>query len=56
MTPLILGIVFFVMISPIAMARRLMGKDSMQRAFDPNRDSYRVQSTRSPAEKLERPF
>jgi hypothetical protein len=56
MTPLILGIVFFVMISPMAMVRRLMGKDSMQRAFDPNQASYRVQSTKSPKEKLERPF
>jgi hypothetical protein len=56
MTPLILGIVFFVMISPMAMVRRLMGKDAMQRSLDPNQDSYRVQSTRSPREKLERPF
>jgi hypothetical protein len=55
-TPLILGIVFFVMISPMAMVRRLMGKDPMQRTLDPNQDSYRVQSTRSPKEKLERPF
>jgi hypothetical protein len=44
------------MISPMAMVRRLMGKDSMQRAFDPDRDSYRVQSTGSPKEKLEKPF
>ena len=56
MTPLVLGIVFFVMISPMAMVRRLMGKDPMQRALDPNRKSYRVQSAKSPREKLERPF
>jgi len=56
MTPLVLGIVFFVMISPMAMVRRLMGKDPMQRALDPNQKSYRVQSTKSPKEKLERPF
>jgi len=56
MTPLVLGIVFFVMISPMAMVRRLMGKDSMQRALDPNQKSYRVQSTKTPQEKLERPF
>ncbi|MBT8066280.1 MAG: sxtJ [Gammaproteobacteria bacterium] len=56
MTPLVLGIVFFVMISPIAMVRRLMGKDPMQRTLDPNRDSYRVKSLKSPKEKLERPF
>jgi hypothetical protein len=56
MTPLILGIVFFVMISPMAIVRRLMGKDPMQRALDPSQSSYRVQSTKSPKEKLERPF
>jgi len=55
-TPLLLGIVFFIMISPIAMVRRLMGKDALQRALDPNQDSYRVRSTPSPPEKLERPF
>ena len=56
MTPLVLGIVFFVMISPIAIVRRFMGSDPMQRTPDPNQDSYRVQSIKSPREKLERPF
>jgi predicted membrane protein len=56
MTPLVLGIVFFVMISPMAAVMRLMGKDPMRRALDPDRKSYRVQSTKSPSEKLERPF
>ncbi|MEJ2129359.1 MAG: SxtJ family membrane protein [Woeseiaceae bacterium] len=56
MTPLVLGIVFFVMISPMAMVRRLRGKDPMRRTLDPNRESYRVKSTRSPKEKLEKPF
>lgn len=55
-TPLVLGIVFFLMISPVAMVRRLRGKDAMQRALDPDRASYRVQSTRSPRKRLERPF
>lgn len=56
MTPLVLGLVFFVMISPMAIVRRLMGKDPMQRALDPQQKSYRVQSNKSPKEKLERPF
>lgn len=56
MTPLVLGIVFFAMISPMAMVRRLFGNDPMERALDPNRKSYRVQSKKSPREKLERPF
>ncbi len=56
MTPLVLSIVFFVMISPMALIRRLMGNDPMQRVFDPNKKSYRVESVKSPREKLERPF
>ena len=56
MTPLVLGIVFFVMISPMAMVRRLMGKDPMERSLDPNQKSYRVKSTKNPKERLERPF
>lgn len=56
MTPLVLGIVFFVMISPMALIMRLMGKDPMHRALDPNEKSYRVRSTKRPKEKLERPF
>lgn len=56
MTPLVLGIVFFVMISPMAMIRRLMGKDPLHRTLDPNRKSYRVKSVKSPEEKLEKPF
>ena len=56
MTPLVLGIVFFGMITPMALIRRLRGNDPMQRAFDPNQKSYRIQSVKSPKEKLERPF
>ncbi|MGB5257494.1 MAG: SxtJ family membrane protein [Woeseiaceae bacterium] len=56
MTPLVLGIVFFGMIAPMALVMRLMGKDPLRRAFDPNQESYRVPSMKSPKEKLERPF
>ena len=56
MTPLVLGIVFFVMISPMALVMRLMGKDPMKRTLDPGRKSYRVQSAKNPKENLERPF
>ena len=56
MTPLILGIVFFLVISPMALVRRHLGRDPLQRALDPNNESYRVQSTTSPREKLEKPF
>ena len=56
MTPLVLGIVFFGMIAPMALVMRLMGRDPIRREFDPDRKSYRVKSTKSPKEKLEKPF
>ena len=56
MTPLVLGIVFFVMITPIAVVRRLFGSDPMRRALDTESESYRVTSQKSPKQKLERPF
>ena len=56
MTPLVLGIVFFGMILPIALVWRLTGNDPMRRTLDPNQKSYRVQSIKSPKEKLEKPF
>ena len=56
MTPLVLGIVFFVMIAPMAMVMRFVGKDPMRRAQDPNQKSYRVESIQTPKERLEKPF
>jgi hypothetical protein len=56
MTPLVLGIVFFGMILPMALVWRLKGNDPMRRALDPTQKSYRVQSIKSPKEKLEKPF
>ena len=55
-TPLILGILFYVMISPIALLRRLWSKDAMARRFDTNASSYRVPSEAKPIKQLERPF
>jgi len=56
MTPLVLGIVFFGMILPMALVWRLTGNDPMRRMLYPNQKSYRVQSVKSPKEKLEKPF
>jgi hypothetical protein len=55
-TPLMLGIVFFAVISPIALIRRLRRRDPMFRSFDPNADTYRVSSQRNSVDRLERPF
>lgn len=55
-TPIILGLVFFVVVTPIAVIRGLMGKDSMAREFNRTSSSYRVQSTKAARTNLERPF
>jgi hypothetical protein len=54
-TPVIMGIVFFLVITPIGVMRCRFGKDSLVRRFD-NSASYRVPSAKPPARNLERPF
>jgi len=55
-TPLILGIVFYLVISPVALIWRLIGKDPMRRTAEPETTSYRVDSSKKPRDRLERPF
>ena len=56
-TPLILGIVFYLLISPISLLRRLLGaRDLMRRTFEPDAKSYRVDSEAQATDRLEKPF
>jgi hypothetical protein len=55
MTPLIMGIVFFLVITPVAIVLKLFGKDPMARKFDDS-DSYRVPTEKAPPENLEKPY
>jgi hypothetical protein len=54
-TPVIMGIVFYLVITPIGLLRRLSGRDSLLRRFDTSA-SYRVPSAKPPVKNLERPF
>jgi hypothetical protein len=56
MTPLIMGIVFFLVFAPVGLVMRLMGKDSMARKLDANAETYRVISKDNPIKNLEKPF
>jgi len=38
----ILGIVFFVLVTPLGILKRLSGKDGLNRKLDPKAESYRV--------------
>ena len=55
-TPLVLGIVFFLVITPTALLMRLIHRDTMARARDSRSGSYRIHSRKAPREKMERPY
>ena len=55
-TRLILGLVFFVVITPIGLVLRALGRDPMHRAFEPHATTYRVRRTSRPGTHLLRQF
>ena len=55
-TPLIMGLVFFLVITPVALIMKLLGKDPMRRKLAQDQTTYRVSSVKSARERLERPF
>lgn len=56
MTPLIMGIVFYLVFTPVGIVMKILGKDSMSRKLDADADSYRVISKDNPIKNLEKPF
>ncbi|ERT06481.1 putative sxtJ [Lyngbya aestuarii BL J] len=55
-TRIILGMVFYVMMTPMALIKRIFGSDAMQRELNPNLSTYRVGSQVRNRESMERPF
>lgn len=55
-TPIILGILFFLVLMPIGIVMRTFGKDPMQREISDDIDSYRVESKKARSTGVERPF
>jgi hypothetical protein len=55
-TPIILGIVFYVVIMPMGLVMRLFGHDPMRRKLDTDEASYRVPSKPATRESVERPY
>lgn len=53
---IVLAIVFYLVIFPLAVMMRLVGKDPMHRALDPKAASYRVASKVAQKNHVERPF
>lgn len=56
MTPVILSIVFFLVVTPTALIRRLAGRDSIAKEFDDSIHSYRVPTKEPTVKNLEKPF
>lgn len=55
-TRIILGFIFFLLITPIGLLMRLFARDPMARKFDTKATSYRVPSATARRENIRRPF
>jgi len=55
-TRIILGVVFFAVVTPMGMIRRMLHKDSMGRQSDSTRDSYRLPRQSRPASHMTRQY
>jgi hypothetical protein len=55
-TRIILGFIFYLVVTPIGIIRRWMGKDPMGRRLRPDLDSYRVTRTGRPAAHLTKQY
>ena len=55
-TRLVLGVVFYGVVTPIGMVMRLAGHDPMRRRFDGTGESYRIRCTPRPASHMMRQF
>lgn len=55
-TRIILGIVFFILFTPVAMLLKLLRRDPMHRKLTDALESYRTPSKNPPREQMEKPY
>lgn len=55
-SPIVLGIVFFMVVTPLGLIMRMTGRDPMRRAAKSDQESCRVESNVRDASHLERPY
>ena len=55
-TRIILGVLFYGLITPMAIVMRFMGRDPMRRAFEPDADTYRISPRPRPGAHMTRQF
>ena len=56
MTPLVMGIVFYLVITPAGFLFRLFASDPLHREWDADVDTYRNDSEQLPVDRLRKPF
>jgi large-conductance mechanosensitive channel len=56
MSRIILGIVFFLVVTPLAILMRMTGKDPMNRQLDTTRESYREAISENKSNSFDKPF
>ena len=54
-TPIILGIVFYLLITPFGLIRKITSRDPMAREFN-DEETYRVVNDKAPSKNMERPY
>lgn len=55
-TRVVLTIVFYMVIAPIALMMKIFGRDPLSRKLDPKLDTYRVKRKKPAIENMEKPF
>lgn len=55
-TRIVLLLLFYLVITPMALVMRLAGRDPLQRRFDPGATSYRVECRAASPEQMEKPY
>jgi hypothetical protein len=55
-TPIIMGVIFFLLFMPVGLIMRLIGKDPLRRSLDDSINTYRVRPHFHESESLEKPY
>ena len=55
-TPIIMGLVFFIVVTPMSLIMKLLGRDPMQRKLSKQVDTYRIPSRKRDISQIEKPF
>ncbi len=55
-TPIVLGIAFYLVLTPMGLLMRVFGNDPMRREKRDDAETYRVASSKTDKDRLERPF